>query len=150
MVLLRYLGTGAAFDHERPNMSFVLESKARRVLFDCGYSIPHRLWSVSTDPQYLDGIYISHFHADHCFGLPALVARMGQDGRERPLVIAGGPGSRAAAQAVLELGYPGILEKTSYPLVFREIAPDSPSMLFGWTFSTAQSLHSVPNYWSVR
>ena len=149
MVAVRYLGTGEAFDEKRPNMSFILETKTQRLLFDCGYSIPHQLWSVSTAPAYLDGIYISHFHADHCFGLPALVARLGQDGRRAPLRIVGGPGSQVAATNVLEMGYPGILKKTPFSLDFIEIEPGAERSFGGWVMSTARSYHSRPNY-SVR
>jgi len=149
LVSILYLGTGEAFDHTQPNVSFVLTSSSQRVLFDCGYSIPHQLWNISTDPNYIHSIYLSHFHADHCFGLPAVIARLGQDGRTAPLAIIGGPGSQQAATAVLELGYPGILKKIGFPLRFLEIAPGAPETYGGWMFSTALSLHSSPNY-SVR
>ena len=155
MVLVHYLGTGEAFDHGRPNTSFILEgctgpdARPSRILFDCGYSIPHALWRVSTDPHYLDGIYLSHFHADHCFGLPAVLARLGQDGRRKSLTILGGPGVRQATAQVLELGYPGILRKLDFSLECTEICPGGMVTYGQWAFQTARSYHSLPNY-SVR
>ena len=158
---IRYLGTGDAFDEQRPNTSLVVTYTASegplagwgprrfqhtgpyRLLVDCGYAIPHALWRVSTDPNYLDGIYITHAHADHVFGLPAVIARLGEDGRTRPLILAGGPSSRAAIERVLELGYPGMIQKTPFPLDFREI--EAPTGLGPWTARTARSLHTQPD-----
>lgn len=145
MVQVRYLGTGEAFDHRLPNTSLVYEG-ARRILLDCGYSIPHRLWAVSTAPEWLDAVYLTHFHADHCFGLPPLLARMGEDGRQRPLSVFGGPGSREATNRVLETGYPGILDKLPFPLRQVELPVGEGSAFGPITLRCARSLHSLPNH----
>ncbi|HIA01099.1 MAG TPA: ribonuclease Z [Myxococcales bacterium] len=145
MIQIRYIGTGEAFDHRLPNTSMVYEGE-RRILIDCGYAVPHALWSHSRDPNWLDAIYLSHFHADHCFGLPALLARMGEDGRERSLTIFGGPGSKEATNTVLQTGYPRMLEKLPFPLEQVEIPPESPARFGALTLKVAQSHHSVPNY----
>ena len=117
MVQVRYLGTGEAFDDRLPNTSLVYEGD-RRILLDCGYSIPHALWKQSLDPGWLDAIYLTHFHADHCFGLPAVLARMNQDGRTRSLQLLGGVGSTEASKAVLTLGYPSLLGRLGFALEY--------------------------------
>lgn len=145
MVQVRFLGTGEAFDHRLPNTSLVYEG-GRRLLLDCGYSVPHALWATSLDPDWLDGVWLTHFHADHCFGLPAVLYRMKQDGRTRPLVVAGGPGSRAAAERVLEVGYPGILERLRYGLEWLEVPPGEARRLGPIELRCARSEHPVPNH----
>ena len=58
-------------------------------------------------PIGIDGIVLSHLHGDHFGGLPFLLldaqflAR-----RERPLLIAGPPGTRARLDALLEVFFP--------------------------------------------
>jgi ribonuclease BN (tRNA processing enzyme) len=145
MVQVRYLGTGEAFDDRLPNTSLVYEGD-RRILLDCGYSIPHELWKHSTDPDWLDAIYLTHFHADHCFGLPAVLARLNQDGRTRPLQLFGGPGSSEAAKAVLQLGYPGMLTRLQYSLDSVEIAPMTSASCGCVQIRTARSSHSIVNH----
>jgi len=148
MIQVRYIGTGEAFDHRMPNTSIVYDG-ARRILLDCGYSIPHALWSHSLDPGWLDAIYLTHFHADHCFGLPAVLVRMGQDGRSRPLELVGGPGSTDAIKRVLETGFPGMLRKSNFELRFHEVCPSDSLGLGPVTLQTARSHHSIPNH-SIR
>ena len=148
MTQVRYLGTGEAFAHRLPNTSVVYEG-AQRVLLDCGYSVPQALWRASLDPDWLDAIYLTHFHADHCFGLPAVLARMGEDGRERPLTLVGGKGSQASTERVLETGYPGLVGKCPFDVNFVEVPPGQPVVLGDLTVATARSNHSVPNH-SVR
>jgi len=145
---VRYIGTGEAFDHRQPNTSVLVDGD-ERLLLDCGYSVPHALWAQSLDPDFLDGIYLSHFHADHCFGLPALLGRMNQDGRTRPLWIVGGPGGKESSLRVLRVGYPSMPDKLRYPLQFVEIVPGSAVSVGRFRLSTALSKHSVPNH-SVR
>jgi len=74
---------------------------------DCGYAVPHALWDLERDPDAIDGVYSSHLHADHAFGLPALALWMRLGGRTRPLTLLGAPGTVAGAKRILELGYPG-------------------------------------------
>ena len=77
------LGVGEAFDEILPNTSMLVrteyQGKPVTVLFDCGYSVPPRFWQLGLDVETLDGIWISHFHADHAFGLPALLVRLWEE-----------------------------------------------------------------------
>jgi len=149
MIRIRYIGTGEAFDEELPNTSLVFDG-ARRVLLDCGYSVPQVLWRAhSADPDWLDAVYISHFHADHCFGLPALCIRMAEDGRTRDLPIFGGPGSAAATEHLLDTGYTGLPGKLPFAVRCIEVQPESDLGFGPLVLRVAASRHPVP-CWAVR
>ncbi len=70
------------------------------LLIDCGHSVPGPLTQLLPDPNALDAIWLTHCHADHVMGLPALLMWMKRNGRTRPLLIATGaaPHSEDAAQ----------------------------------------------------
>ena len=103
---LTFVGTGEAFDPSLPNTSLLYRG-ARTLLLDCGYGVPHALWRLSQDPNLLDGVYVTHLHADHSFGLPALFLWMREEGRTRPLQVFGGAGVARWLKKLLELAYPG-------------------------------------------
>ena len=104
-----FVGTGEALDPDLPNTSLLVQGQ-RTLLLDCGYAVPHALWSLTRDPDLLDGVYLSHLHADHAFGLPALLLWMRLSGRTRPLQIFGAGTTAAGALKIAERGYPGSFE----------------------------------------
>ncbi len=143
---VRFIGTGEAFDARLPNTS-ILYAGRQTLLLDCGYGVPHAWWRLDTDPDTLDGVFLTHCHADHCFGLPALVVWMRVAGRERPLRLFGGGGSSHWIREVLELGYAGAYASGKcFPLEFVEVVPGTPLEVDGVELSTAVSHHGMPNH----
>jgi ribonuclease Z len=142
---LVFVGTGEAIDPTLPNTSLLIRGP-QTLLLDCGYSVPHALWRITRDVEELDAIWISHVHADHAFGLPALLLWMRLGGRTKPLTLLCGPGQAAKLEQVLELGYPGSFAASKcYPIELRELAGDGPHSLGDFTLRIAASRHSVPN-----
>jgi ribonuclease Z len=149
MASVTFVGTGEAFDPELPNTSLLYRG-SRTLLLDCGYSIPHAFWRQSRDPDLLDAVYITHLHADHSFGLPALLLWMREAGRTRPLDVVGGPGVGTWLKKLLELGYPGSYARQKcYLIAPRALAAGAVLALGGVELTNAQSEHSVRNL-SVR
>lgn len=143
---LTFVGTGEAFDAERPNTSLLYEGSAT-LLLDCGFAVPQPLWRLPLSPEQLDAVFVTHCHADHCFGLPALVGWMRLAGRHRPLHLFGGPGAADFIPRVLELGYRGAgAAGRGFPLHVEEIVPGRRRALAGLTLTTAASMHSRPNH----
>jgi ribonuclease BN (tRNA processing enzyme) len=143
---LVFVGTGEAIDPALPNTS-LLYCGARTLLLDCGYAVPHAFWAISSDVDLLDGVWISHGHADHCFGLPALLLWMRLGGRKRPLTIFGGPGSRARLEQILELGYPGsYASHKCYAIEYVELEPSVTGSFGPLELRIAASAHSIVNY----
>src|SRR4051812_23427089 len=108
---LTIVGSGDAFGSGgRFNTCFWLQTAKATLLVDCGASSPVALKAAGLDHGNVDGIILSHLHGDHFGALPfllldaQLVAR-----RERPLVFAGPPTSRARIEAALEVFFPGAL-----------------------------------------
>ena len=94
-----FLGVGEACDETMPNTSVWVETEAdnRRssVLLDCGFTVPPNYWQRTSDPEDLDALWISHFHGDHFFGVPALAPEiLGAETDQAPCRLLGKPASK--------------------------------------------------------
>ena len=75
--LLYVLGSGTALPSaERDNTALALDTPAGLWLVDCGGSVYHKLLRLGLDPFRLRGLFLSHDHADHIYGLPALLTQL--------------------------------------------------------------------------
>lgn len=152
---LRILGCGEAFDSGLGNNSCLLYDGAKGVpckskrfptiLFDCGYQIPERLWALPKLYPELDAVVLTHFHADHAFGLAPLLVRFAEEGRTDPLGIFGPSGAGAFCGKLLDLAYPGIRQKLPFEVEFCEFKQRDSVEWAGLTFHCARSQHSVMN-----
>jgi ribonuclease Z len=114
-----FLGTGEAFDENNPNNSSLVVSDKTKLLLDCGMTTPFQLWKYDNNQNLLDGVYISHSHADHYFGLPALLVRMMEEKRKKPIVII--CQKKKDIINMIETGYKGFIKKSKFQLNFIEI-----------------------------
>jgi ribonuclease BN (tRNA processing enzyme) len=112
------------------------------ILLDCGFTVAARFWRHVADPDELDGLWISHFHGDHFFGVPALLLRCWEMKRNKPLVVAGQEGIQKLVEKTVDLAYPNFRGKLSFPLEFAEIEPEKPAALLGLSWQTAENEHS--------
>jgi hypothetical protein len=72
-MLIKVLGCSTAFPGLKTyNQSFLIEENGKRLLVDCGEDTPKALLYHGIDVKSIDGVYISHLHSDHCFGIPRL------------------------------------------------------------------------------
>ena len=62
-------GTGSAWATYYGNSSAVVEAGGKRLLVDCGHTVPGRLRQMGLTLQDIDGVFISHLHGDHVYGL---------------------------------------------------------------------------------
>lgn len=137
------VGCGEATEPELGHSS-VLVQDTSVVLVDCGPAVPAMLFPLVPEHSFLDSIYITHFHADHTFGLPTLLIYLDQLARTKPLQIIGQPGVEKFLTDLFELGYPGKIRRLSFPLRFTETT--SSLQVNELDLSFAPTLHSISCY----
>jgi len=142
---LTVVGSGDAFGSGgRSNTCFFLETAKAALLVDCGASALPALKARAIEPNRIDAIVLSHLHGDHFGGIPFLLL----DGqflsrREKPLLIAGPPGTRVRLDAALEVFFPKSTgSKWRFPWQVTEIAPGVETDVLGHSLVTAEVIHS--------
>jgi ribonuclease BN (tRNA processing enzyme) len=138
------VGSGDAFGSGgRFNTCFFVESARGTLLVDCGATALVALKSLGIDPLRVDSIILSHLHGDHFGGLPFLLldaqflAR-----RERPLTIAGPPGTRLRLEQSLEVFFPkSSALKWRFPWQVVEIEVGRETEILGHGVLTAEVIH---------
>jgi ribonuclease BN (tRNA processing enzyme) len=143
---VEFVGVGEAFDETQGNNSQILEWPECRLLIDCGYAVPHALWRVHPEPEYIDAVYLSHRHADHYFGLPSYLIRLAEDGRKRPITIVCPDGNEKVILEMIEYAYQGITAHLGFAVDFVEVSPHEPLEFSGATLQFAPSSHPVKNF----
>ena len=141
---LTVVGSGDAFGSGgRFNTCFFLETAKGELLVDCGASALVALKAHELDPNRIDGIVLSHLHGDHFGGLPFLLLdAQFLAGRERPLLIAGPPGTRARLDQLLEVFFPrSTANKWRFPWKVMEIEVGRPTDVLGHSVTTTEVVH---------
>jgi len=141
---LTVVGSGDAFGSGgRSNTCFWLETAKGTLTVDFGASALPALKALKLDLNRIDGIVLSHLHGDHFGGLPFLLldyqflAR-----RERPLTIAGPPGTRARLEAALEIFFPKSSgTKWRFPWNVQEIPVWIETDVLDHSVMTAEVIH---------
>jgi ribonuclease BN (tRNA processing enzyme) len=104
---VRFIGSGDSFGTGgRFQTCILIDADGHRFLIDCGATSLVALKRAGVDPTSIDAVLLTHFHGDHCGGVPYLILDGQFAKRERPLVIAGPPGVRERMTAVFEAALP--------------------------------------------
>ena len=70
------------------------------MLIDCGEGTQLAVKKAGFSLGKIDLILLTHFHADHCSGLPGLLLSMGNEGRTEPLSVCGPKGVDEVVRAL--------------------------------------------------
>jgi ribonuclease BN (tRNA processing enzyme) len=82
------LGHGGAFSPLAVgNTSFLVECDGKRILVDCGTTVPESLKEIGVDPGTLDVVIVTHPHADHVGGLERLLYHRHYISKAMPLQL---------------------------------------------------------------
>jgi ribonuclease BN (tRNA processing enzyme) len=123
---LVFIGTSDAFGSggRRQSANF-LRAPNGGVLIDCGMTTGTGMCELGIDRDEVDAILISHFHADHFGGIPALLlASLYEDERTKPLLVAGPPGiERWVQNLAAAMGYAIDDREFSFDLRFEVLHP---------------------------
>ena len=138
------LGCGEAFDENLPNTCVLVKSSVI-LLLDCGFSAPPQVWKAVPETNGIDLIYLTHAHADHYFGMPALLGRMWEEGRTKPLQIVSQPEVLDQLRRALELGYHGMPERYRFTIDYRPASAGDTLDFEDVALDFAETLHSAPN-----
>ena len=107
MTRVRFIGSGDSFGNGgRFQTCILVDGDGYRFLIDCGATSLVALRRAGVDPGSIDAVLLTHFHGDHCGGVPYLILDGQFTKRERPLAIAGPPGVRERMTAVFEAALP--------------------------------------------
>jgi len=136
-----FLGVGEAFDENYPNNSHLIVTDKTKLLLDCGFTVPPQLWKYNPDSNFLDAIYISHQHADHYFGLPPVLTRMWEDGRQRDLMVI----TQKGLQDFMDYAYKDFGKKFEYKINLVESKEGEILKFNDLELSFAKTIHSREN-----
>lgn len=141
---LLFLGSGNAFTGDRYWSSFLVNG---RYLFDCSPIVMPHLKQCGIPLSDIEVIFISHFHADHYFGLPFLFLEYAEKTRrKKDLTIVGPPGIMERTIKITEAGYQNVFRKKDrgYSLSFLEVADGTSAEVSGLRF-VAREVSHVPD-----
>ncbi len=138
---LTFLGSGNAFVGDRYWSSFVLN---KRYLFDAPPTLLAHLNKLQIPTLNIGAVFISHFHADHFFGLPFLfldyefVTRRTED-----LVIVGPRGVEELIERLTGIGFSGLTHNNkSYRRVYLEAEEGKETVAAGLPFRAIRVEHT--------
>lgn len=134
------LGTGASWPTAERGLSCVAVKRGGEVvLFDCGEGTQRQLQRSDLSYQQVSQIYLSHYHGDHCFGVPGLVKTMALNERDRPLWLYGPRGLHRMVDAWRRMG--GWTRQ--FPIHVQELAPGDVVERDGYEVRAYQGDHSI-------
>jgi ribonuclease Z len=137
------LGTSSAMPTAERNLSataVVLEGVW--FLFDCGEGTQYRLQQAPIRVGHLAGVFITHLHGDHLYGLPGLLATLSMQDRSDPLPVCGPPGLRSFVITALDRSY----VEPVYPVDVVELEPDASIAIGAYRFEARALDHTVPSF----
>jgi ribonuclease BN (tRNA processing enzyme) len=133
-VAVTFAGSGDAFGSGgRYQACIHLRAPDRApVLLDCGATSLSALKACGLDPGEIGTVFVSHLHGDHFGGLPFLILDGQFSRRDRPLTIAGPPGTAVRLRHAMETSFPGSPEAhRGFGVNVIELAPGSTSAVTG-------------------
>jgi ribonuclease Z len=144
MLRMTLLGVGTAVpDQDRENTHMVWESPSGLLLIDAGGSTYQRLLRANLDPLRLRGIFLTHSHADHINGLPALLFQLALVSYQETLPIYA---NRPTIELMRRVVAAFELESHQVPIDWIEVA-DGQEVPVGdpaYRLRTAATIHSRP------
>ena len=138
---LLFLGSGNAFAPGRAYGSFLVDD---RILFEATPTTLPAIRELNIPMEDIQYLFISHFHGDHCFGLPFIfLDHYFVTKREKPLTIIGPKGLKKFSQDLIDLAFPDTRKRYSrnFPLEIMEVSPGKEYSLKAMTFKVFKMSH---------
>lgn len=137
------LGTGGALPlPDRALSSLYVRVNGRALLIDCGEGTQTGIRKLGWGFRCIDGLLITHYHGDHCSGVPGLLLSLDKAERKEPFHIWGPVGLKRVID-----GLRVIAPVLSYPVVLHEITGEEEEFsMIGLTITAFPVHHGVPCY----
>ena len=147
MLDLCTLGTGGTMPMpDRALAALYARVNGRAILIDCGEGTQVGVQKLGWGIQCIDGILISHFHADHCSGLPGMLLALTKAMRTEPLHIYGPVGLTQIVN-----GLRVIAPQLTFPVVLHELTGQTEFELIGLTITAFPLEHGMPCFgWKLH
>ena len=149
---IHILGCGSALPTTRHNASSqVVRIGNKQFMIDCGEGTQLQLRRRHIHFSFINHIFISHLHGDHCFGLIGLISTFGLLGRTAPLHIYADPMLEKTMRPQLDF----FCKEIKYPIFFHNIDACKHAVIFEDNTITVETLpqkHRIPccGFTSVR
>ena len=133
---VQFVGSGDAFGSGgRFNTCLHVIEGEMNFLIDCGASSLIAMKQLGIDRNAIDLIVLTHYHADHCGGVPFFILdAQFVTGRARPLTIAGPAPIEEWFLRLMETAFAGSAgSPKKFKVSLVELAPDHP-----WRFKNAE------------
>lgn len=141
---MHILGCGSALPTTRHNASSqVIKIGNKQFMVDCGEGTQLQLRRYHIHFSFINHIFISHLHGDHCFGLIGLISTFGMLGRTAPLHIYADPKLEELMKPQIDYFCKGM----NYPLFFHNIDPTRQQTIYEDNTITVETLplsHRIP------
>ena len=137
------LGTGGSLPlPSRALSACYVRVRGRGLLIDCGEGTQNGIRTLGWGFRCIDGMLLTHYHGDHCGGLPGFLLSLGKAERREPFHIWGGAGLKHIVD-----GLRVIAPVLPYPVELHEFEGDGAELeLIGLNIRAFRLEHGVPCY----
>ena len=143
MLELCMLGPGGALPlPDRGLTACYLRVRGRGLLIDCGEGTQTAIRRLGWGFRCIDGMLITHYHGDHCGGLPGFLLSLGKAERREPFHIWGYTGLKAIVE-----GLRVVAPVLPFPVVLHEFSGERVELsMIGLEITGFRLDHGVPCY----
>ena len=137
-----FLGTGASWPTaERGLAAIALKRGGEILLWDCGEGTQRQIQKSGLSYQQVSQVWLTHYHGDHCYGVPGLLKTMALNERTQPLWLYGPRGLPRVVEAWRALrGWP-----KEFPIHVTEVKPGDVVEKDGYKVQVYQGDHGIDN-----
>lgn len=142
MLDILFLGTAASVpSRDRAPSCIAVRGGTDMILFDCGEGSQRQLMVSPFSFMKINGVFITHLHGDHFFGLPGLLQTMGLSGRKDPLKVCGPKGLSDAVTTMLN----SCEGEIPYPLELMDLEPGDRVCFKDHFVTCFETVHNIPS-----
>lgn len=138
---ITFIGTSAAkAEPHRFHSSLLISKNQKNILIDAGDGVSYAFLNLGIDFNLIDAIIVSHFHADHLAGLPALITQMIINKRDKPLFIYTLEEGLNTIKNIFSFMFI-FFEKYDFEVFFLALKENSETIVSGLSVNTFKNTH---------